>query len=382
MSRVRVDGVRTRRETLIYAQVLFVVAAAVAALRGDGRSRSRGPNIRGGIRELHELVRTWNLFTSLYWCCGGTNPFFRPVPFGFYPYYYGPFGGYGYGYYGGPFGGYGYGLGSALRHARRRRNIVRTRAVVRDGVVVAVPAEEVPRGGEDLPVATAVDEEALLEEDDASPPPQSQSDDALSALHAFLFGGPGARTADHWRAVGGVIASRGGVVAPEELAPHLPAPPATLRGSEAAAAVAVAHFRGRPRRCEEGGGVVFEFPELREGAAADGDDALCEAPVPFAGLSFERTLCCAGLVGGNVLALWVLRGAVDGALARAAAFFYYYSLAILAIPLVRFGVHVLANRRREERNATRRALADELRLARAEDAGVAARVRFAERCSM
>ena len=69
MSRVRVDGVRTRRETLIYAQVLFVVAAAVAALRGDGRSRSRGPNIRGGIRELHELVRTWNLFTSLYWCC-------------------------------------------------------------------------------------------------------------------------------------------------------------------------------------------------------------------------------------------------------------------------------------------------------------------------
>ena len=125
MSRVRVDGVRTRRETLIYAQVLFVVAAAVAALRGDGRSRSRGPNIRGGIRELHELVRTWNLFTSLYWCCGGTNPFFRPVPFGFYPYYYGPFGGYGYGY-GYPGYGYGYGLGSALRHARRRRNI-RTR---------------------------------------------------------------------------------------------------------------------------------------------------------------------------------------------------------------------------------------------------------------
>ena len=179
------------------------------------------------------------------------------------------------------------------------------------------------------------------------------------------------------------VASRGGVIAPEELAPHLPAPPMNLRGSEAAAAVAVAHFRGRPRRCEEGGGVVFEFPELREGAAADGDDALCEAPVPFAGLAFERTLCCAGLVGGNVLALWVLRGAVDGPLARAAAFFYYYSLAILAIPLVRFGVHVLANRRREERNATRRALADELRRLRDEDSsGVAARLRFAERCSM
>ena len=105
--------------------VLFVVAAAVAALRGDGRSRSRGPSLRGGIRELHELVRTWNLFTSLYWCCGGTNPFFRPVPFGFYPYYYGPFGGYGYGY-GYPYG-YGYGLGSALRHARRRRHVARTR---------------------------------------------------------------------------------------------------------------------------------------------------------------------------------------------------------------------------------------------------------------
>ena len=84
-----------------------------------------------------------------------------------------------------------------------------------------------------------------------------------------------------------------------------------------------------------------------------------------------------------MLALWVLRGAVDGALARAAAFFFYYSLAILAIPLVRFGVHVLANRRREERNATRRALADELRRLRDEDSsGVAARLRFAERCSM
>ena len=205
MSRVRVDGVRTRRETLIYAQVLFVVAAAVAALRGDGRSR-RSPNIRGGIRDLHELVRTWNLFTSLYWCCGGTNPFFRPVPFGFYPYYYGPFGGYGYGY-GYPYGyGYGYGLGSALRHARRRRNVARTRAVVRDGVVIAVPADEVPIN-EDLPVATAVDEEALLDDDgDASPPPQSQSDDALSALHAFLFGGPGAKSADHWRRVAAVVA--------------------------------------------------------------------------------------------------------------------------------------------------------------------------------
>ena len=126
------------------------------------------------------------------------------MPFGFYPYYYGPFGGYGYGY-GYPYGyGYGYGLGSALRHARRRRS--RTRAVVRDGVVVAVPADEVPIN-EDLPVATAVDEEdreALLEED-ASPPP-TQSDDALSALHAFLFGGPGAKSADHWRRVAAVVA--------------------------------------------------------------------------------------------------------------------------------------------------------------------------------
>ena len=124
------------------------------------------------------------------------------MPFGFYPYYYGPFGGYGYGY---PYG-YGYGLGSALRHARRRRSVARTRAVVRDGVVVAVPAEEVPRGEEDLPVATAVDEEALLDEDGDASPPQSQSDDALSALHAFLFGGPGARTADHWRRVAAVVA--------------------------------------------------------------------------------------------------------------------------------------------------------------------------------
>ena len=72
--------------------------------------------------------------------------------------------------------------------------------------MIAVPADEVPIN-EDLPVATAVDEEALLDDDgDASPPPQSQSDDALSALHAFLFGGPGAKSADHWRRVAAVVA--------------------------------------------------------------------------------------------------------------------------------------------------------------------------------
>ena len=74
--------------------------------------------------------------------------------------------------------------------------------------MIAVPAEEVASPN-DLPVATAVDDEdreALLDDDsDASPPP-NQSDDALSALHAFLFGGPGARTADHWRRVAAVVA--------------------------------------------------------------------------------------------------------------------------------------------------------------------------------
>ena len=84
-----------------------------------------------------------------------------------------------------------------------------------------------------------------------------------------------------------------------------------------------------------------------------------------------------------MVALWVLRGVVDGALARAAAFFFFYSLAILAIPLGRFAAFMVANRRREQRNATRRALADELRRLRDEDSsGVAARVRFAARCSM
>ena len=96
-----------------------------------------------------------------------------------------------------------------LRHGRdTSRTDARAGAVVRDGVVVAVPAEEVSTPN-DLPVATAVDEdrEALLDDDDgdASPPP-TQSDDALSALHAFLFGGPGAKSADHWRRVAAVVA--------------------------------------------------------------------------------------------------------------------------------------------------------------------------------
>ena len=369
--------------------VAFAVAAAVAALKGDGRSR-RGPNLRGGIRDLGELVRTWNLCTSMYWCCGGTNPFFRPVPFGFYYGYGGPFGGYGgygHGGYGYGYPGYGYGLGSALRHARRRRPVARTRAVVRDGVLVAVPADQAPQN-ENLPVATAVvddgDQEALLDEGgDASSPPQG--DDALSALHAFFFGPNVHSAADHWRRVASVISGRGGVVAPEELAPHLPAPPASLRASEGAGAEACAHFRGKPRRCEDGGGVVFVFAELAAGASADGDgaldaDALFEAPVTFAGLSVERTLCCAALVVGNVLVLGLLRSAVKGPLASVVSFFFYYSVAILAIPLCRFAAQKLANRRREQRNATRRSLADELRRARDDDVGVAARVRFAERC--
>ena len=53
------------------------------------------------------------------------------------------------------------------------------------------------------------------------------------------------------------VASRGGVIAPEELAPHLPAPPAKLRGSEAAAAVAVrvawVHYWLQRPRCFRGG---------------------------------------------------------------------------------------------------------------------------------
>ena len=74
--------------------------------------------------------------------------------------------------------------------------------------MIAVPADEVPRADDDLPVATAVDEdrEALLEEDSGEPITPTQSDDALSALHAFLFGGPGAKSADHWRRVAAVVA--------------------------------------------------------------------------------------------------------------------------------------------------------------------------------
>ena len=63
-------------------------------------------------------MRTWNLFTSLYWCCGAEPLSARAL--GFTRTTTRPFGGYGYGY-GYPGYGYGYGLGSALRHARRRR---------------------------------------------------------------------------------------------------------------------------------------------------------------------------------------------------------------------------------------------------------------------
>ena len=55
MSRVRVDGVRTRREPLIYAQVLFVVAAAVAAY--DGLGGMRRYNEGGVSSSLHTAAQ-------------------------------------------------------------------------------------------------------------------------------------------------------------------------------------------------------------------------------------------------------------------------------------------------------------------------------------
>jgi len=136
----------------------------------------------------------------------------------------------------------------------------------------------------------------------------------------------------------------------------------------------------RPMENEDGGGVVFVFTEFTAGASPDGDDALVEDPAPFAGLSDGRTLACAGLVGGNVLALGLLRSAVAGPLAIVVSFFFVYSLAILAIPSCRYATLAVSNRALVRRNATRRLLADELRRARDDDVGVAARVRFAERC--
>ena len=52
------------------AALAVAVAVVAAAMRsGGGGNRGRrggGPSLSGGLRSLHDLVRTWNLFTSLY----------------------------------------------------------------------------------------------------------------------------------------------------------------------------------------------------------------------------------------------------------------------------------------------------------------------------
>ena len=57
----------------VVAVAAAVAVVAAAAHQGGGRGRSRGPGLRGGLQNLHEVVRTWNLFTGIYWCCESCN---------------------------------------------------------------------------------------------------------------------------------------------------------------------------------------------------------------------------------------------------------------------------------------------------------------------
>ena len=193
---------------------------------------------------------------------------------------------------------------------------------MRDGVAVAVPVDEAaaahaPVGGALPPLAAVVDEdaEALLEGGEEEV--VSREDDLLSSLHAFFFGPElESETATQWRSVAAAVAAKGGVVAPEELAPHLPEPPRDLADCARAACAASAHFGGRP--CSSDGAIVLEFVDLTDAFPdADVGEALVEAERPFAG---TRAGLCAALVAGDedgARAHLVERSAVNQRLAEA-----------------------------------------------------------------
>ena len=376
--RVLVGGFVVASLAVVAAVALAAaLALMVAASRAGGHRNQRGPGLRSGLQSVHEMVRTWNLFTSIYWCCGGENPFFRPVPmYGFGPW----------GYYG-MYPGFGYGFGG-LRYARRRgafydgRPRRRTRAVMRDGVAVAVPVDEAAAGGGALPPLAAVvdeDAEALLEggEEEVA----SREDDLLSSLHAFFFGPElESETATQWRSVAAAVAAKGGVVAPEELAPHLPKPPRDLSDCARAACAASAHFGGRP--CSSDGAIVLEFVDLTDAFPdADVGEALVEAERPFAG---TRAGLCAALVVGDVVGLYWLKTSLPFLNAALpfrfpeglASFLLVYAVVVASVPLIRFPFVVLANRGVAHRNEKRQELA---RLVGGDDPALASKVRAARR---
>lgn len=229
----------------------------------------------------------------------------------------------------------------------------------------------------------------------------------LEAVFSFVFGDgdPNAGyDAERWRAVGRVIAARGGVVTAEELAPLLDLPAASGAAArdtdgdgaddEAWVLPALVRFNGRAE-VDEDGRLLYVFPDLQKTAGGRGGGGggwgsafsrgrevvsatppppALEAPIPFTLASSGQRLGAAALGAANIAVVSTLasvlaeRGAAAALAAQGFGFILpllpwlqAYAAAFFLIPAVRWAWNGRLNTAIAIRNEARAEAANELR---------------------
>jgi len=186
---------------------------------------------------------------------------------------------------------------------------------------------------------------------------------------------------------GAAARRRGGCVAPEELAPYLPAPPSGDDAADClgAAQRAVAHFGARPVAGD--GGIVLDFADVASDAAPeaafaapargwlpggtfDVPDSLHEARRDFFGVGAHACAACAFLGAVNLASVAWLRAALAAGfvpegpltplLRRASAALWAYAVFFVCLPILRCACVAAANARVDGRNDRRAALHKQL----------------------
>ena len=172
--------------------------------------------------------------------------------------------------------------------------------------------------------------------------------------------------------MGRFIASRGGVVTAEQLAPYLDPPVGgSSDGDEAFVVPALVRFDGRPEVTPDGG-LLYVFPSLQRTGAGGrrppppDTAAALERAVPFTAASPGQRLAAAALGAANVFLVGSLGGALADpatavALARSSFSFVFplfpwlqaYALAFFAIPGLRWLLNGRRNAALDGRNAAR-----------------------------
>ena len=263
---------------------------------------------------------------------------------------------------------------------------------MRDGVAmaVAVPAGDTRAASEEIEVTAT-----LLADDAEVPRPPGGGSDLMGTIHSFLFGDhiALASSAAHWRTVGRFIIEKRGTMSVKELYPYLLNPPSLgLSAPPRVVACILAHFRGTSL-ADGTGALRCSFPELLtpeatmaleeppqgypqgpgQGPASrvgSSSSFLVEEPRAFSQRPPEQLQLALLLGVINLLGCFWLRSALaNGVVPRGpltpavswvSRFLLAYAWAYLLLPCGRLALVYVLNAATERRNATRRAMAEEL----------------------